>query len=65
MRADAYEHLEAEIANRPEIGTQAGFRKKKPAKTYNYDSSLSPALDLNGTNSARESIGPIFSSCQS
>ncbi len=54
MRADSYEHPEAEIANRPEIGTQAGFRKKKPAKNYKYDSSLAPALDWDGTNPARE-----------
>ncbi len=53
-RADSYEHPEAEIANRPDIGTQAGFRKKKPAKNYRYDSSLAPALDWDGTNSARE-----------
>jgi adenine-specific DNA-methyltransferase len=53
-RAESYDHPEAEIANRPDIGTQAGFRKKKPAKNYKYDSSLAPALDWDGTNSARE-----------
>lgn len=30
---------------RPEVGTQAKFKKKKPRKTYRYDSSLSPSLD--------------------
>ena len=30
---------------RPEIGTQANFRKKKAPKTYRYDSSLSPSLE--------------------
>ena len=39
---------------RPEVGTQAQFRKKKPPQTYRYDSSLSPALDWDGGNGARE-----------
>ena len=39
---------------RPEVGTQAQFKKKKPPKTYRYDSSLSPALDWDATNPARE-----------
>jgi adenine-specific DNA-methyltransferase len=39
---------------RPEVGTQAQFRKKKPPVTYRYDSSLSPALDWDGGNGARE-----------
>ena len=39
---------------RPEVGTQAQFKKKKPPKTYRYDSSLSPALDWDAKNSARE-----------
>ena len=39
---------------RPDVGTQAQFKKKKPPKTYRYDSSLSPALDWDGQNSARE-----------
>jgi adenine-specific DNA-methyltransferase len=39
---------------RPEVGTQAQFRKKKPPKTYRYDSSLSPTLDWDGQNAARE-----------
>jgi adenine-specific DNA-methyltransferase len=39
---------------RPEVGTQAQFRKKKPPVTYRYDSSLSPALDWDGQNPARE-----------
>ncbi|MGO8736588.1 MAG: site-specific DNA-methyltransferase [Terriglobia bacterium] len=39
---------------RPDVGTQAQFKKKKPAATYRYDSSLSPALDWDGQNSARE-----------
>ncbi len=48
-----YTHPEAEALLRPDIGTQAQFRKRKPPKTYRYDSSLSPALDWDGTNSTR------------
>ena len=39
---------------RPEVGTQARFTKKQPPKAYRYDSSLSPALDYDGQNHARE-----------
>lgn len=39
---------------RPEVGTQPQFKKKKPPKTYRYDSSLSPALDWDGQNPAQE-----------
>jgi adenine-specific DNA-methyltransferase len=39
---------------RPDIGTQAQFRKKKPPKTYRYDSSLSPSLEWDGQHGARE-----------
>jgi adenine-specific DNA-methyltransferase len=53
-RADSYNHTTAEVASRPEIGTQAQFRQKRPPKTYKYDSSLSPALDWDGQNAARE-----------
>jgi len=53
-RADSYTHPEAKLATRPDVGTQAGFRKKKPAVNYKYDSSLSPALDWDGQNPARE-----------
>ena len=49
-----YRHPEAETPLRPEVGTQAQFRKKKPPTTYKYDSSLSPALDWDGQNPARE-----------
>ena len=52
-RAEAYRH-EDETPLRPDVGTQAQFKKKKPPKTYRYDSSLSPALDWDGQNSARE-----------
>ncbi len=52
-RAETYTH-EQETILRPEIGTQGQFRKRKPPRTYRYDSSLSPALDWDGDNSARE-----------
>jgi adenine-specific DNA-methyltransferase len=52
-RSRAYEH-ENEALLRPDVGTQAQFRKKKAPKTYRYDSSLSPALDWDGQNASRE-----------
>src|SRR5208337_309197 len=51
---EAFKHPEATSPMRPDVGTQAAFKKKKPAVTYRYDSSLSPALDWDGQNSARE-----------
>jgi adenine-specific DNA-methyltransferase len=39
---------------RPDVGTQAQFTKKKPPQRYRYDSSLSPELDWDGQNAARE-----------
>jgi len=50
---EAFEHCEATSPMRPDVGTQAAF-KKKPPVTYRYDSSLSPALDWDGQNPARE-----------
>jgi adenine-specific DNA-methyltransferase len=54
QQAESYHHPEAESPMRPDVGTQAQFKKKKPAQTYRYDSSLSPELDWDGQNSARE-----------
>lgn len=53
-RAESYQHPEATSLLRPDVGTQAEFRKKKPPQRYRYDSSLSPALDWDGQNPARE-----------
>ena len=53
-KAEPYRHAEATNLMRPEVGTQAQFKKKKPPKTYRYDSSLSPALDWDAQNPARE-----------
>jgi adenine-specific DNA-methyltransferase len=52
--AERYTHPEQTSPMRPDVGTQAQFRKKKPPKPYWYDSSLSPALDWDGQNGARE-----------
>ena len=49
-----YKHPEAKSLMRPEVGTQAQFKKKKPPKTYRYDSSLSPTLDWDAKNPTRE-----------
>ncbi len=53
-KAESYRHPEAESPLRPEVGTQAQFRKKKPSATYRYDSSLSPSLEWDGQNGARD-----------
>src|SRR5690349_14681952 len=45
---DEYRHRDRTVALRPDVGTQAQFRKKKDPATYRYDSSLSPALDWSG-----------------
>ncbi len=53
-RTDSYSHPDADSPLRPDIGTQAQFRKKKPAKSYRYDSSLDPQMQWDGQNPARE-----------
>lgn len=50
----SYSHPESDSLMRPDVGTQAQFKKKKEPKKYRYDSSLSPALDWDGQNAARE-----------
>src|SRR5438552_8976480 len=52
--ARSYQHPESDSPMRPDVGTQAQFKKKRPPKTYRYDSSLSPELNWDGQNSARE-----------
>jgi adenine-specific DNA-methyltransferase len=59
-----YRHPEEKLLTRPEVGTQAQFRKKKPPVTYRYDSSLSPSLEWDGENSARE-LGEWLLACVS
>ncbi len=53
-RAEDYRHPEADSPMRPEVGTQAQFRKKKAPQTYRYDSSLAPEMNWDGQNAARE-----------
>jgi adenine-specific DNA-methyltransferase len=53
-QAESYKHPESSSPMRPDVGTQAQFRKRKPPQIYRYDSSLSPALDWDGQNPARE-----------
>lgn len=43
--AKSYTYPDATSALRPDVGVQAQFRKKKPPKTYRYDTSLSPLLE--------------------
>ncbi len=49
---EPYRHPTAESLMRPDVGTQAQFRKKKPPVTYRYDSSLSPALEWDGQSAS-------------
>lgn len=53
-QTSSYSHPEADALMRPDVGTQAQFRKKKPPKRYRYDSSLAPELQWDGQNGARE-----------
>jgi adenine-specific DNA-methyltransferase len=51
---ETYRHPTAESLLRPDVGTQAQFKKKKAPQKYRYDSSLSPVLEFDGQNPARE-----------
>jgi adenine-specific DNA-methyltransferase len=61
-RAESYRHPEADNPMRPEVGTQAQFRKKKEPQTYRYDSSLAPEMNWDGQNPARE-LGEWLLAC--
>jgi adenine-specific DNA-methyltransferase len=52
--AKSYKHPESDSPMRPEVGTQAQFKKKLPPAKYRYDDSLSPVLEWDGQNPARE-----------
>jgi adenine-specific DNA-methyltransferase len=52
--AKNYRHPESESPMRPEVGTQAQFKKKLPPAKYRYDDSLAPSLEWDGQNPARE-----------
>lgn len=49
-----YRHPTSDLPLRPEVGTQAQFKKKKKPKTYRYDSSLHPVFEWDGQNPTRE-----------
>ena len=50
----SYQHSEATALIRPEAGAQTRFKKKRPAATWRYDSSLAPELQWDALNPARE-----------
>jgi adenine-specific DNA-methyltransferase len=50
----SYQHPEAKAVIRPEAGAQTRFKKKKPAATWRYDSSLAPELQWDDGHPARE-----------
>ena len=52
--AKSYKHPESESPMRPEVGTQSEFKKRLPPEKYRYDDSLSPVLEWDGQNPARE-----------
>ncbi|MDP2600121.1 MAG: site-specific DNA-methyltransferase, partial [Deltaproteobacteria bacterium] len=54
IEAKVYRHPTADSPLRPDVGTQPQFRKTKPPVKYRYDSSVSPALEWDAQNSARE-----------
>ncbi|NPV71171.1 MAG: site-specific DNA-methyltransferase [Firmicutes bacterium] len=53
-KADNYRYPTADSLLRPDAGTQSQFKKRKQPVVYRYDSSLSPALDWDSQNPARE-----------
>ena len=57
---ETYQHPEAEALLRLEVGAQPKFKKAKPPARYRYDSSLSPALDWDGQNPARETAEALI-----
>jgi adenine-specific DNA-methyltransferase len=56
--AEDYRHDEQESLLRPDAGLQVQFKKKKPPKTYRYDSSLDPELswDINADREQAEAL---------
>lgn len=57
-----YTHPEASALLRPDVGTQAQFKKRKPPQRYRYDSSLAPELAWDGQNGTRE-YGEFLLAC--
>lgn len=56
--AENYDHKEQQSLIRPDVGLQSQFKKKKPARTYKYDSSLDPELswDISAERERAESL---------
>ena len=64
--AASYRHPEAESYLRPDVGTQAQFKKRKPPAKYRYDDSLSPVLEWDGQNGgARDRAERLLTAIQS
>ena len=63
--ADSYQHAEPKAPLRPEVGTQSQFKAKKPPTKFKYDSSLSPELEWDGGNAAREQAEASIAALQS
>jgi adenine-specific DNA-methyltransferase len=59
-QAKTYQHPEADLAARPEVGAQAHFKKSKPAAKYRFDSALAPELVWDGQAPRREEIEAII-----
>jgi adenine-specific DNA-methyltransferase len=57
---EACEHRKATSPMRPDAGTQAAFKKRKPPATYLYDSSLPLTLASDDQNPARGQGEGIF-----
>ncbi len=49
-QAQNYQHPDSKVLLRPDVGTQAQFTKKKPPQRFRYDSSLSPSLEWDSSN---------------
>jgi adenine-specific DNA-methyltransferase len=52
--AKSYKHSEATSPMRPEVGTQTRFKKKLAPAKFRYDDSLSPSMEWDGQNPARD-----------
>ncbi len=57
--AEPYQHTQ-QTPMRPEVGTQAQFKKRKAPKTYRYDSSLDPALSWDDGASRKDRSNPTI-----
>jgi adenine-specific DNA-methyltransferase len=49
-----YKHPESTSPMRPDVGVQSHYKNRYQAKTFRYDSTLSPTMQWDGQNPARE-----------